>query len=235
MLIEKSVEAKWLRPLLKAGLCVDNVCHTSDSGWDGLTPLLLFAQKAKRFCGRWNEKCEGLCAYDMQLMIKHGADVSAVDPRDGNTYMHDLVQRGCACAVRMLLQALGSKAADFGQLNDAKQSIRDLATQRHFSRPQDRDVEKNADSIFRDVEQAYQIWQRELDGVVEPMLSSIEIARPLLPPLAHIVRQYLDGSGKPFESTESAAAAEAAEDAEMKGTESAAAAAAEGPAAMDTE
>ena len=195
------MEFRWLRPLLKAGLRVDNVCHASGdlADADGLTPLVFAAHRAD----------PRACAFEMLLLIKHGADVNAVDHRDGNTYMHKLVQFGEADIVRELFETVGLAAADFGQLNHAKQSIGDLATQLHLSKPQDED----ADSISRDVERFYQIWQRELEAIypiVEPIMLS---TTPLLAPLASIVRQYLDGSGKPFEGTESAAAAE---DAEMK-------------------
>ena len=209
------MEFRWLRPLLKAGLRVDNVCHASGdlADADGLTPLVFAAHRAD----------PRACAFEMQLLIKHGADVNAVDHRDGNTYMHKLVQLGRAWMIQLMFEAIGSRAAGFGQLNHAKQSIGDLATQLHLSKPQDKD----AASISRHVERFYQVWQRELEAIypiVEPIMLS---TTPLLAALASIVRQYLDGSGKPFESAESAAAAEAAEDAEMKGTESAAAAAAE--------
>ena len=193
------MEFRWLRPLLKAGLRVDNVCHASGdlADADGLTPLVFAAHRADPR------------AFEMLLLIKHGADVNAVDHRDGNTYMHKLVQLGRAWMIQLMFEAIGSRAAGFGQLNHAKQSIGDLATQLHLSKPQDED----ADSISRDVERFYQIWQRELEAIypiVEPIMLS---TTPLLAPLASIVRQYLDGSGKPFEGTESAAAAE---DAEMK-------------------
>ena len=86
---------------------------------------------------------------------------------------------------------------------------RNEATQLHSSQPQDEDATSLLHQpMLHHMEQHYQKWGRELDEV----LSS---TTPLLPPLASIVRQYLDGSGKPFEGTESAAAA-AAEDAEVK-------------------
>jgi len=127
-------------------------------------------------------------ACSLRLLLQHGADINAQD-QDGNTLMHHLIHNKVLRVIQNLIEEADVGALDLFVLDGAGHTLADLAAFKHAEEPHDR----NAQQIHRLLCAQTQTWYSRIRPVVLSFL-----AEPLIPDLARLVLEYLDGSGRKF-------------------------------------
>jgi hypothetical protein len=145
---------------------------------DGCPPLVRWAgfRTIKSACG-------------LQLLIRCGADIHATN-KQGQTMMHSLIQNKKLSIIEQLLEG-GLEWLDCFQPDKKGETIIALAEKAVQERPNDQDSKE----IKQMVKVHAQTWRKH----VRPLLHSALSHSLLLPELAAMVVDYLDGGGRPFQ------------------------------------